>query len=115
MPPSSSESGVRFSAAARAILRAVATEPVNEMRAMPGWATSAAPASSPMPCTTFRTPGGRPASSARSASSEHESGAHSGGLSTTVHPDASAGPTFQVESMNGAFQGVISAATPLGS
>ena len=30
-------------------------------------------------------------------------------------PAASAGPTFQVESMNGAFQGVISAATPAGS
>jgi hypothetical protein len=43
------------------------------------------------------------------------SGAHSGGFSTAVQPAASAGPTFQVESMKGAFQGVMSAATPEGS
>ena len=42
-------------------------------------------------------------------------GAHSGGFRTAVQPAASAGPTFQVESMKGAFQGVISAATPDGS
>src|SRR3989442_1783986 len=43
------------------------------------------------------------------------SGAHSGGLATTVFPDASAGPTFQVSSMSGAFQGETRAATPAGS
>ena len=50
-----------------------------------------------------------------SASSEQVSGAHSGGFTTTVLPAASAGPTFQVVSISGAFQGVISAATPAGS
>ena len=50
-----------------------------------------------------------------SASSEQVSGAHSGGFTTTVLPAASAGPTFQVVSMSGAFQGVMSAATPAGS
>ena len=82
---------------------------------MSGWATSAAPASSPKPWTTLRTPGGSSASTAKSARSEHVSGAHSGGFRTAVQPAASAGPTFQVESMKGAFQGVISAATPDGS
>ena len=43
-----------------------------------------------------------------------ESGVHSAGLSTTVLPDASAGASFQVASMNGVFHGVINAATPAG-
>src|ERR687897_673411 len=52
------------------------------------------------------------ASSVRSASSEQERGAHSGGLRTTVQPAASAGAVFHVESMKGAFQGVMTAAGP---
>ena len=48
------------------------------------------------------------------ASSEHDSGDHSAGLSTTVQPAASAGAVFQVDSMNGAFHGVITAAGPAG-
>ena len=90
------------------------TEPVNETRRINGWDTSAAPASSPMPWTTLNTPGGRPARSASPASSEHDSGDHSAGLRTTVQPAASAGAVFQVESMNGAFHGVITAAGPAG-
>ena len=62
----------------------------------------------------MKTPGGKPASDTRSQSSEHESGDHSAGLSTTVQPAASAGAVFQVESMNGAFHGVITTAGPLG-
>ena len=50
-----------------------------------------------------------------SASSEQVSGAHSGGLMTMVLPAASAGPTFHVVSINGAFQGVTRTATPAGS
>ena len=50
----------------------------------------------------------------RSASSEQDSGDHSAGFSTTVHPAASAGAVFQVESMNGAFHGVITTAGPAG-
>ena len=58
--------------------------------------------------------GGEPASWTRSQRSEQESGDHSAGFSTTVQPAASAGAVFQVESMNGAFQGVITTAGPLG-
>jgi hypothetical protein len=94
--------------------RAVSGEPVNEMRRMRASPTSAAPTSSPMPCTTLKTPGGRPASSARSASSEHDSGDHSAGLRMTVLPAARAGAHFQVESMNGAFHGVMITAGPAG-
>ena len=43
------------------------------------------------------------------------SGAHSGGLSTTVFPAASAGATRHVASISGAFHGVITAVTPAGS
>src|SRR3954454_8523876 len=67
-----------------------------------------------MPWMTLNTPGGSPASSARSASSEHDSGDHSAGFRMTVPPAASAGAVFQVDSMNGAFQGVITAAGPAG-
>ena len=43
------------------------------------------------------------------------SDANSEGLSTTVHPAASAGATFWAKSMSGAFQGMIAATTPTGS
>ena len=103
-----------FFAAATPMWRAVSGEPVNETRRTPGLETSAAPISSPIPCTMLNTPGGKPASSTRSASSEHESGDHSAGLRIIVQPAASAGAVFQVESMNGAFQGVITTAGPAG-
>ena len=114
MPPSSAVKGTRLCAAAPPIARPVSGEPVKEIRRASGLATSAAPASSPIPCTTLKTPGGSSASAARSASSEQESGDHSAGLRTTVQPAASAGAVFQVESMNGAFQGVITTAGPAG-
>ena len=50
-----------------------------------------------------------------SASSNAVSGAHSGGLATTVLPAARAGPMRQVASISGAFHGVITAVTPAGS
>ena len=106
--------GTRLAAAARPIARAVSGEPVKEIRARSGLAVSAAPTCSPIPWTTLKTPGGKPASTVRSASSEHESGDHSAGLRITVQPAASAGAVFQVESMNGAFQGVITTAGPAG-
>jgi hypothetical protein len=59
-------------------------------------------------------PAGSSASAKMPAHSDAESGVNSAGLSTTVHPDASAGASFQDSSMNGVFHGVISPATPLG-
>ena len=50
-----------------------------------------------------------------SASSDAVSGAHSGGLTTTVLPAASAGAMRHVASISGAFHGVITTATPDGS
>ena len=55
----------------------------------------------------------RPRSSPRRAASR-SSGVSSDGLTTTVLPQASAGPTFQVISSSGRFHGEITATTPLG-
>ena len=113
-PPSSAVNGTRFWAAATPMSRAVGGEPVNEMRRTSGCAVSAEPISEPRPWTMLKTPGGNPASATRSASTEQDSGDHSAGLRTTVQPAASAGAVFHVESMNGAFQGVMTTAGPDG-
>jgi hypothetical protein len=55
---------------------------------------------------------GQPASRVMSARSEAVSGAHSGGLSTTLLPAASAGAIRQVASISGAFHGVMTTVTP---
>ena len=115
LPPSSKLTGVRLAAAAAPMARAVAGEPVNEMRRTSRFATRAAPASGPSPCTTLSTPAGTPASSARSASIDAVIGVHSAGFNTTVLPAARAGPTFQQASISGAFHGVMSAVGPAGS
>ena len=49
---------------------------------------------------TLKTPGGK-ISAAYSASFSADSGVSSLGLSTTVLPDASAGPIFQIDIMRG--------------
>ncbi len=113
-PPSSIDSALRLSAADRMMTCPVVVSPVNEIRGTPGWATSAAPACSPMPCTMLNTPSGTPASVMISGSSDADSGVHSAGFSTTVQPEASAGASFHDSSMNGVFHGVMSPATPAG-
>ena len=113
-PPSSIDRPLRLSAADRMMTCPVVVSPVNEIRGTPGCATSAAPASSPMPCTMLNTPSGTPASVMISGSSDADSGVHSAGLSTTAQPEASAGASFHDSSMNGVFHGVISPATPAG-
>ncbi|MCY1228106.1 hypothetical protein D3C71_1509930 [compost metagenome] len=65
--------------------------------------------------TTLNTPGGKPASSNNVASSSVEAEVNSDGLTTTVQPAAMAGAIFQLNSINGEFQGVIAATTPTGS
>ena len=115
MPPSSKLTGVTLRAADSPILIDVGTDPVKQTRRTSGCATRGAPASVPKPCTTLKTPAGSPASCAMSAKSDAVSGAHSGGLATTVLPAASAGPMRQVASISGAFHGVTIAVTPAGS
>ena len=56
-----------------------------------------------------------PAFSAKYAKESADSGVSSAGLTTHVQPAASAAPTFLVIMALGKFQGVIMAATPIGS
>ena len=75
---------------------------------------SAAPTSAP-PVTTLITPGGMPASPARSASSSAVTGVNSEGLTTAVQPAASSGPSFQVRRASGEFHGTMQPTTPTGT
>ena len=114
-PPSSSETRLRFPVAARAMAWPVAVEPVKTILSTPGCAASAAPASAPVPVTTFSTPSGRPASCISLAIISTVSEASSEGLSTTVQPVAMAGATFHTDPAIGAFHGMIAPTTPTGS
>ena len=114
LPPSSKCRRFRVGAAWAWISEPVADSPTNPIALISGCSVSARPADSPRPCTVFNTPGGRPASSAISDSNAAVHGDHSAGLCTTVHPAASAGAIFQVESMNGVFHGVITPTGPSG-
>ena len=89
--------------------------PVNATLSMPGWATSGAPAVGPKPVTTLNTPGGKPASSTRRASSSVDAGVCSAGFTTMVQPAARAGASFHVSSSSGEFHGVTAPTTPTGS
>ena len=44
-----------------------------------------------------------------------DAGVTSDGLTTTVHPAASAGASFMISKVSGLFHGVIAATTPIGS
>jgi hypothetical protein len=65
--------------------------------------------------TTFTTPSGTPASRRMSTTSSAVSGVSSAGLSTTVQPAASAGPSLRVAMAAGKFHGVINSETPIGA
>src|SRR5580692_10955224 len=94
-PPSSSVTRFKVSAALLTISFPTAALPVNATLSTPAWATSAAPAVSPAPFTTFTTPGGTPNSSNQPATSIAVSGVCSAGFKTQQQPAASAGASFQ--------------------
>ena len=102
-------------APARITERPVTVEPVNAILFTSGCSASAAPATSPSPGTTLKTPGGIPASTQIRPSSRHVSGASSGALSTTVLPAASAAEPLRQAMWSGKFQGMIMPTTPIGS
>ena len=112
LPPSSSVSGTRRSAASAARWRPVATDPVNAIFRTSGWAASGVPTSGPAPVTTFSTPSGNPASAARRARSRVEVEVSSDGFATTAFPTASAGASARQAWLSGRFQGVMTATTP---
>ena len=75
----------------------------------------AAPATEPDPQIRLTTPGGVPASSISSHSRNAESVVSSAGFMTTVLPQASAGAILLAAIVKGAFHGLISPHTPMGS
>jgi hypothetical protein len=100
LPPSSRWTRFKVSAAARAIHLPVSTDPVSETMSTSACVTSDEPAGSPCPVITLSTPLGRN-SAASSASLTVVTGVVSAGLSTIVHPAASAGPIFQTAIISG--------------
>ena len=66
------------------------------------------------PCTTWNTPGGRPASRNNSASRSGTEGSRSLGLRMNALPHASAGPAFHKGIIAGKLNGVMPATTPNG-
>src|SRR5690606_32340835 len=66
------------------------------------------------PHSTLNTPGGTPASSAKTAMAKAERGVSLAGLATKVQPAARAGATLRAIMALGKFQGVMEATTPTG-
>jgi hypothetical protein len=114
LPPSSIVMRARRPPARAAMCLPVESLPVNEIFVTPGCSTSPAPVS-PAPVTTFKTPGGNPASSARRNVSSTLADACSDGLTTTVFPAAIAGASEYMVSNTGEFHGTTIATTPSGS
>ena len=114
LPPSSSEHGLRFSAAILAISLPTAELPVNVNLSISGLAVSARPVSGP-PGTTDSTPSGRPASANISAIANSDSGVSAAGFTTMVQPAIRAGPSLLAARKNGTFHAVTAATTPIGS
>src|SRR6266404_2074625 len=107
LPPSSSVTRLRVSAALLTMTFPTAALPVKAILSTPGCATSAAPAVSPKPLTMLTTPGGKPNSSNQVATSIMVSGVCSAGLRTQVHPAATAGASFHEAINSGEFDGII--------
>ena len=78
-----------------------------------GLDASGFPASTPKPCTTFTTPGGR-RSAMSSMNTMIETGVCSAGLITTQLPAARAGASFHTAINRGKFHGMICPTTPSG-
>ena len=114
-PPSSSVTGRMRSAARCAISRPARSEPVKATLRTPPCATSAAPASGPVPVTTLRAPAGSPHSTAIDATSRRLAEVNSDGFATTTFPAASAGAAARAAWLMGAFQGRMTPTTPKGS
>ena len=116
LPPSSRNTRVMLLLAAAMTLRPVSVDPVKLTMSTLGSVTMAAPMSLSDDVTTLNTPAGMSVCSATSrASAIAVHGVSGAGLSTTVHPAASAGATLARLIWVGTFQGVMAATTPTGS
>ena len=114
-PPSSRDTLFRVSEAARMMDLPVVVSPVKATLSVSGCWARAVPTVSPGPVTMFSTPSGRPASMISSPRRRQVRVVNLEGLSTTVLPQARAGPSFQAAIRRGKFQGMICPTTPTGS
>ncbi len=115
LPPSSRVSFFTVSADARINSRPTSVEPVKLILRTSGFLVISTPMASGSPVITLRTPAGTPARSASTARARADNGVCSAGLTTMVHPAASAGDTLRVTMPEGKFHGVMAAHTPTGS
>src|SRR5471032_1227789 len=115
LPPSSSETFFRVSAAWRISSLPTLVEPVNDSLRTTLEACNAPPIATASPETMLNTPAGMPACSASTARAKEDNGVSPDGLRIMVQPAASAGPTLRVTIARGKFHGVIAATTPTGS
>ena len=106
LPPSSSVTGMMFSAAYCMISRPVVVSPVKDSLATRLLWASGLPASTPNPLTTFTTPGGS-RSPMMSMRTMIPMGVCSAGFRTTQFPAARAGASFHTAMSSGKFQGMI--------
>ncbi len=114
MPPSSSDTGARWVAAAAMMVLPVLESPVNVTRSTRGSEVSVDPAGIPKPLIVLSTPGGKPASIPSRPSIVTDAGVSSDGLAITVLPHAIAGAIFHEAIISGKFHGEIAATTPAG-
>src|SRR3954451_1742799 len=92
---------------------AIGVEPTKETAAMSGWSSRASTATL-SPCTTLKTPAGRPASAQSWAMSTDADGGRSLGLRMKVSPQAMATGNIHMGTMAGKLNGVMPATTPSG-
>jgi hypothetical protein len=115
LPPSSKDTSRMPSAAAFMIAVPVRVSPVKVMASTPGWRVRNSPAESGSEAVHDVVDAlGDAHAFITSPSRAPCQGVSSDGFTTTVLPQARAGPTFQVISRKGAFHGLITPTTPLG-
>mmetsp|Transcript_39679 Transcript_39679/g.93994 ORF Transcript_39679/g.93994 Transcript_39679/m.93994 type:complete len:249 (-) Transcript_39679:618-1364(-) len=114
LPPSSIVSLHPVPASDLRMLRPTGVLPVNAILSSPGCVERCC-AISLSPLTTFTTPAGIPASRTIWQKAQAVRRVEGAGLSTIVHPVASAGATFHASMSSGKFQGMIAPTTPTAS
>ena len=116
LPPISTTTGFghRLLNVLKIELKPISNEPVKSSPSIPSFSCSSAPTVPPGPLTMLKTPRGRPARSATSASLTPHSGASLEGLYTTALPATRAPPAGPPESAIGKLKGLITAQTPWG-
>ena len=114
-PPSSSD--MRFTLSALCCMSSFPTrvDPVKEILRTSGWLVSVwATGAGSFEVMTWKTPAGKPASSARHSSASADKGVSSDGFRMITHPAASAGAALRVIMPLGKFHGVMAPTIPTG-